>query len=207
MNIGYKATWNYKCLNQLYEIGQEYKLDGPPILCEKGFHYCKIAQLVLSYYNYDKGFKLLEIEDLSDETIHNYILNERHHEPTEYDKSCSNHIRIIREITDPDELFGLLGKFKTFNEHGDVLTFKDSNGSWSKSTYNEQRQILTHEDHTGESYEYIYNEQGKVATYNYKKDYAKFWYEKIYYPNGYLKSYSDSYGRISNYDTHGNLTF
>lgn len=206
MNIGYKATHNYQCLDQTYEIGQEYKIEGTPILCSRGFHYCKIAKNVLSYYNYDKGFKLLEIEDLSNETIHKYSLD-AYYEPTEYDKSCSNHIRIIREITDPDELFGLLGKFKTFNKYGDVLTYKDSNGSWSKSTYNEQRQVLTYEDHTGESYEYIYNEQGKVATYNYKKDCIKFWYEKIYYPSGYVKSYSDSYGRISNYDTHGNLTF
>lgn len=202
MNIGYKATWNYKCLEQTYEIGQEYKLDEAPIICHRGFYYCKIAKNVFRYYNYDMGFKLLEIEDLSDETIHNYT-----HNPTEYDKSCSNHIRIIREITDPDELFKFLGKFKTFNEHGDVLTYKNSDGSWSKSTYNEQRQFLKYEDNTGESYEYIYNEEGRVITYNHKIGNNIFWYEKIYYPNGLIKSYSDSHGRIYNYDIDGKLIF
>jgi len=206
MNIGYKATYNYKCINQLYEIGQEYKIQGKPILCEKGFHYCKIAKNVLSYYNYDDEFKLLEIEDLSDETIHKYSLD-AYHEPTEYDKSCSNHIRIIREVIDPDELFELLGKFKTYNEHGDILTSKYSNGFWSKTTYNEQRQILKYEDSTSEFYEYAYDEAGRVITYTHKIGVNVFWYEKIYYPNGLIKSYSDSHGRISNYDTNGNLTF
>ena len=40
MTKGYKATWNYKCLDQIYEIGQEYKLNEEPSLCVKGFHYC-----------------------------------------------------------------------------------------------------------------------------------------------------------------------
>lgn len=97
MTKGYKATWNYKCLDQIYEIGQEYKLNEEPSLCVKGFHYCLNAKDTLDYYYPYQSFKLLEIEDLnSTDTV------------TRNNKSCSNHIKIIREITDPKELMKLL---------------------------------------------------------------------------------------------------
>ena len=74
-------------------------MDEKPIICGRGFHYCINAENVLRYYPIKSDFKLHEIEDINeDESQHQY----------DYDllssKSCSNHIKIIREITDPDEL-------------------------------------------------------------------------------------------------------
>ncbi len=104
MTKGYKATYNYKCRDQTYEIGQEYKLDDKPIICVYGFHYCLDAKDTLLYYFYNYKFKLLEIEDLN--LIDTIILD---------DKSCSNHIKIIREITDPDELLQIPWRKYTYD--------------------------------------------------------------------------------------------
>src|SRR5690606_8842193 len=83
---GYKATYNYKCMGQHYEIGQTYELDGKPILCENGFHFCPNMSDVLKYYDYKPNkFKLLEVEALGE------IVGEG-------DSSCTNRIKINREV-------------------------------------------------------------------------------------------------------------
>lgn len=97
MTKGYKATHNYRCRDQTYKVGQEYKLEYKPVVCERGFHYCQEAKDVLSYYYYLSSFKLLEIEDMNPEGSDHRC-----------DKSSSNHIRIIREISDKSELMSLL---------------------------------------------------------------------------------------------------
>ena len=151
---GYKATYNYKCQDLTYEIGQEYKLDEKPIMCKYGFHYCLEADNTLKYYSHAHNFKLLEIEDLSSDTI------------SDGHKSCSNHIKIIREVADKEELYQLFEQEYTYNENGKVLTFKnsqgywykciyssnereefwtDSYGFWSKRTYDENEHLLTHD--------------------------------------------------------------
>ena len=137
MKIGYKATYNYKCLDQTYEIGQEYKIDEKPEVCKKGFHYCKEAENVLTYYPIQPGFKLLEIEDLSNETIH------------EVYKSCSNHIKIIREINDPEEMMNLLKRNFTYDESTKTLKQFNFDGFWYEHTYNELGEALTYKNSNG----------------------------------------------------------
>lgn len=148
---GYKATYNYQCLDQVYEIGQEYKLDEKPIMCQYGFHYCLNAKHTTWHYvNDTKNFKLLEIEDLN---------------PTDTvqlkEKSCSNHIRIIREIVDPNELYDLIKEVYTFDANDKVLTYKNSSGYWSESTYDETGRILTTKNSHGTNMEFHYDEFGK----------------------------------------------
>ena len=140
MTTGYKATYDYKCLDQLYEIGQEYKIEEKPIICQKGFHYCKNALDVIQYYPTTPFFKLLEIEDLSDETIH------------QGNKSCSNHIRIIREVIDLAELLALLKRNFSYDEENRKLTITFSDGAWSEYTYDKCGKQLTYNDYTGYSY-------------------------------------------------------
>ena len=135
---GYKATRNYKCFNQIYEVGQEYTINQKPILCSKGFHYCLNARNTLNYYPYNHEFKLLEIEDLNP-----------YSSITDGHKSCSNHIKIIKEITDPEELLQLLGFVRTFNKVGQILTHKNSNGIWRESTYDENGNELTRKNSYG----------------------------------------------------------
>ncbi len=178
--IAYKATYNYECISKTYEIGQEYKLDKKPILCKYGFHYCKNAKDTLNYYPLKSDFKLLEIEDLNpNDTI------------TDYDKSCSNHIKIIREITDPEELFSLLGKQYTYNENGKILTSKNSDGYSYECTYDESGNELTYKSSDGYSYECTYDESGNELTY---KDSNGYSYECTYDENGNKLTYKDSNG-------------
>jgi hypothetical protein len=113
---GYKATYNYKCRNQLYEIGQEYKMDKNPIICVQGFHYCEHAIDVLDYYNFLSCFKLLEIEDLSFDTKKDFVFNS---------KSCSNHIKVTREIVG-EELLDLL-EFEVVYESDVIKMFENKN--------------------------------------------------------------------------------
>ena len=166
---GYKATHDYKCLNQTYEIGQEYKLDEKPILCKYGFHYCINAEDTLGYYSFTHEFKLLEIEDLSNDTI------------TEDDKSCSNHIRIIREITDKDELLQLLGQVRTYDENGRILTCENSDGYWKTYTYNENGRISKFEDSNGYWKKYTYDSNGNKLSF--ENSYGTH-YEYTYDENG-----------------------
>lgn len=151
MTKGYKATYNYQCLDQIYELGQEYKLDEKPIMCKYGFHYCLNAKHTTWHYlNDTKNFKLLEIEDLN---------------PTDTvqlkEKSCSNHIKIIREITDPNELYDLIKEFYTFDANDNVLTYKSSDGYWSESTYDEGGRRLTMKTSRGTNMEFYYDKLRK----------------------------------------------
>jgi YD repeat-containing protein len=186
----YKATYNYKCLDQTYEIGQEYKMDQKPLICKVGFHYCDRAKDTLTHYDYDSFFKLLEIEDLNpSETIR------------QHDKSCSNHIRIVREITDPTELLNLLGQHRTFNHQlGKILTQKCISGYFFEYTYNEFGDVLTYKESGGYSYSFTYNQARKVLTYknsSINSQVSEFSYENTYDKfNGILthkESTGDSY--------------
>jgi YD repeat-containing protein len=158
MKIGYKATENYRCRDQVYEIGQEYKMNELPIICHRGFHYCEVAKNVLKHYAFTPGFKLLEIEDLSEDTVWHY------------DKSCSNHIRIVREITDPEELYKRLQIYRKFDERGN---------------------LILHKNESGYVCEYTYNDQGKELTY---KNSNGFWRKKTYNKNGHFLTSENSFG-------------
>ena len=189
MTKGYKATYNYKCRDQTYEIGQEYKLDYTPILCTYGFHYCLNAKDTLNYYPLNPHFKLLEIEDLSNYT------------QTRDDKSCSNHIKIIREITDKEELFSLLGQQYTYDSNGKELTYKTSFGYSHERTYEENGKVLKFKDSIGYWSESTYNENGKQLTH---KDSTGYWSESTYDEFGNKLTFKDSNGHSSEYTYNSN---
>jgi YD repeat-containing protein len=208
-------------------------MDGMPEICCFGFHYCKVAEDVLRYYDYvSKNFKLLEIEDLSDKTVH------------VSDKSCSNHIKIVREITDSEELFDLLGMCYIFNDKGLEIAYKDKEGYSWEQTYNDNDERLVWKDSNGNIKELIYDENGiktgKKEIYNGVSSFVEFdkngmalsfkdsndyeykytyndagkvlthydssgWhYEYTYYENGNIASYKDP-NNYSEYDVSGNL--
>ena len=53
----------------------------------------------------------------------------------------------------------------TYDENGNKLTFKDSNGCSYERTYDENGNQLTYKDSEGFSCERTYDENGKVLTY------------------------------------------
>jgi hypothetical protein len=84
---GYKATYNGKAFNDfLFEVGKTYEFDGKPVVCARGFHFCKRAQDVMNYYDFFSGnFVLFEINAIGDLD-------------TSKDKSCTNKIEIVRVV-------------------------------------------------------------------------------------------------------------
>jgi hypothetical protein len=90
--IGYKGTnRDMKCRDFQYEIGKTYEIEGEPILCCRGFHFCKSLKDVFNYYPLTKDNRFFEIEADDDNTI------------VGSDKCVTSRIKIIREIS-PTEL-------------------------------------------------------------------------------------------------------
>lgn len=175
--IGYKATYDYKCRDKEYKVGKTYKMSKSPVICQRGFHYCLNASSVLNYYSYNDKFKLLQIEDLSSRT------------DRDSDKSATDKIKFVREITDPEELYNLLGTYKKFDKKGNEVYSKErgynctaytekhfdskyrlktkriveANGSWVESTFNTQRQITKVEKSCGYIQTKKYDKKGRLV--------------------------------------------
>ena len=138
MKIGFKATYDFICRDHKFEIGKTYELEGIPVPCIYGFHYCVKPIDVLEYYPLQHNFRLLEIEDLG-ESI------------TQEDKSVTNKIRIIREVPKEEyySLFGIVNNQltiayksgfwikETFDEKNNEIYCEYSNGYWVKRTFDE----------------------------------------------------------------------
>ena len=83
---GYKVfNPDWTCRGFQYKVGEIYEEDVKPILCERGFHFCEKAVDCFNYYNFDPKNKVAEVIALG-EIVSDGI------------KSCTNIIRIVREI-------------------------------------------------------------------------------------------------------------
>ena len=110
----YKAfSRELKCRGFQFEEGKVYEVEGPPVLCSHGFHFCQDLVLTLEYYPVEKCItenRYAEVETLG-ECVYE--------EPTKH-KGCTNKIKIVRLI--PDE---------------EVLAMADSNsGNWNSGNRN-----------------------------------------------------------------------
>ena len=83
---GYKGFEpDMTCQGFQYEVGQTYEMDGEIEPCKRGFHFCQKMTDVFNYYD-EKGCRYAEVEAVG--------------KVIEYgDKSVTNKIRIIRELT------------------------------------------------------------------------------------------------------------
>jgi len=90
--LGYKAfNHDWACLGFQYEVGKEYEIDGELQVCKNGFHYCKKPLDVLDYYNNAQHNKYAIVEALGD------VINDGN-------KSCTNKLKIVKEISFQDLL-------------------------------------------------------------------------------------------------------
>ena len=63
---GYKAfNPDMTCRGFQYEIGKTYEIDGEPIMCGKGFHFCANPIDVFGYYPFENTL-IAEVEALGD---------------------------------------------------------------------------------------------------------------------------------------------
>ena len=76
---------DWTCRHFQYEVGQVYSMDESPECCERGFHFCEKASDCFQYYRFDPENKVAEVEALGEID-------------TDGTKSCTNKIKIVREI-------------------------------------------------------------------------------------------------------------
>ena len=120
---GFKGTEkDMSCKGYRYELGKQFDLDDDinPVLCEKGFHFCKNLENVFRYYKIGDGNRFFEVKalvkksDWYSEQKKNRTCNLC--QPYSYlpgfivsdDKYAAKSIRFIRELS-VDEVFGALG--------------------------------------------------------------------------------------------------
>lgn len=83
---GYKATnQDMSCIGYQFELDKTFIIEGDPVPCEKGFHFCKELKNVFHYYPFNARFFEIEADDI--------VIDKD-------DKSITNKIRFVREITD-----------------------------------------------------------------------------------------------------------
>jgi hypothetical protein len=84
---GYKVfNPDWTCNDFQYKVGKTFEMEGEVIMCRRGFHFCKKATDCFEYYSFDSKNKVAEVEALGDVE-------------TEGNKSCTNKIHIIRELS------------------------------------------------------------------------------------------------------------
>lgn len=87
---GYKAfESDLSCRGFQYEIGKEYSIEGDPVMCETGFHFCSTIIDCYWFYPATKSTRICEIEATGD-----IIFDED-------GKYCTNKIKIINEVKEP----------------------------------------------------------------------------------------------------------
>ena len=117
---GFKGTnKDMRCQDDYqYELGKQFDLDADvePVICSKGFHFCKRLENVFNYYKIGDGNRFFEVEALvkkSDlEPKNKSKLDQRSKLDMSFanydDKYAAKSIRFIRELT-MDEVFEALG--------------------------------------------------------------------------------------------------
>jgi hypothetical protein len=135
---GYKAfNKGLICRGFQFEEGKEYSVEGEPVLCENGFHFCKDLVLTLEYYPDFEKNEYAEVEAVGD------IVYE---EPTQH-KCCTNRIRIVRVIPREELLkmvdgHGNSGNWNSGNDNsghgnsGNRNSGNDNSGDWNSGDYN-----------------------------------------------------------------------
>lgn len=87
--IGYKAfNQDLTCRGFQYEIGKTYSIEGLPILCQKGFHFCNNIKDTYRYYPMRESIRICKVEAIEDVVTDDNV------------KYCTNKIKILEEIID-----------------------------------------------------------------------------------------------------------
>ena len=119
---GFKGTdKDMRCQDYQYELGKQFDLDEDvePVVCSKGFHFCKSLENVFRHYKIGDGHRFFEVEALvrksdldpkkKDYAKYANVAWSPYHTSSHYDdKYAAKSIRFIRELS-ADEVFGALG--------------------------------------------------------------------------------------------------
>ena len=113
---GYKVfNPDWTCRGFQYEVGKTYKHEGDIGLCNAGFHFCQNIADCFNYYDFNSNNKVAEVEAVG--------LVE-----TEDDKSVTDEIKIVREISWIEML--------TMANEGKDCTGLRNTGNWNTGNRN-----------------------------------------------------------------------
>ena len=115
---GFKGTdKDMRCQDYQYELGKQFDLDEDvePVVCSKGFHFCKSLENVFRHYKIGGGHRFFEVEALvrksdldpkkKDYAKYANVACRPYYPSSHYDdKYAAKSIRFIRELT-VDEVF------------------------------------------------------------------------------------------------------
>ena len=115
---GFKGTdKDMRCQDYQYELGKQFDLDEDvePVVCSKGFHFCKSLENVFRHYKIGDGHRFFEVEALvrksdlnpkkKDYAKYANVAWNLYHTSSHYDdKYAAKSIRFIRELS-ADEVF------------------------------------------------------------------------------------------------------
>ena len=115
---GFKGTdKDMRCQDYQYELGKRFDLDEDvePVVCSKGFHFCKSLENVFRHYKIGGGHRFFEVEALvrksdldpkkKDYAKYANVACRPYYPSSHYDdKYAAKSIRFIRELT-VDEVF------------------------------------------------------------------------------------------------------
>ena len=121
---------DWTCRSFQYEVGQVYSMDESPECCERGFHFCEKASDCFQYYRFDPDNKVAEVEAIGEID-------------TDGVKSCTNKIKIVREIPWA-ELLNIVNEGKSCTglcntgdwNTGDCNTGNRNTGDWNTGDCN-----------------------------------------------------------------------
>ena len=111
---------NLCCRGMQYKIGEDYKWEGSPILCERGSHFCKTIADCYKFYPMNDDTRICEVEPLGE-----IVGDEKHI------KFCTNHIRIVREIENPKKASNVSNSSSGYCNSGNL-----NSGDWNSGHYN-----------------------------------------------------------------------
>ena len=135
---GYKVfNPDWTCRGFQYEVGKCYEMDEKPVVCKRGFHFCKNLLDCYEYYRFDENNKVAEVTAYGDIDI------------DEYEKKyCTNKIKIEKELNWNEVLnmvntgknctgFRNTGDWNTgYSNTGDRNTGDWNTGDWNTGDWN-----------------------------------------------------------------------
>jgi YD repeat-containing protein len=190
--IAYKATYNYKCRNQTYQVGKTYTSDKLKI-CFYGMHYCDNMEDTLIYYKPTKDFILLEVEILGDVE-------------TEEEKSVTNKLKVLR-VVPPNEYSDIFkSRFPTFeyDDCGNMISKTFPDGYKITYEYDNSGNKISMTYPNGGKYTYVYDSSGNMISMTYP-DGNKYTYEYDSSGNKISQTYPDGDKDTYKYDNLNNM--
>jgi len=153
--IAYKATRNFKCINQTYRVGKTYTSDRMEI-CKHGLHFCQKMDNVLNYYDSSDDFILLEVE----------ILGKIE---TNEDKSVTDKLKVLRVIPFEEYTEWVKSRFPKYeyDERNNMISVTSPSGNKYTYEYDERNNKISETYPSGNKYTYEYDERNNMISATY----------------------------------------